>query len=336
MIRNLLFAAIAFLAVFIVLRLIHRYLHRLSPMRRRGHRSIAVRVIDIAYYVFTIVASAGVVLFVFYVTDDWLLLGLALLFLAGIAWTGKNTLPLFFEQAKLMLNLGSVRESERVIYNGIPWKVKAINILTDLTNPCLKGARLRIPLRDLIPLVSRPFESKELWFPSEEGDWVVLSENTFGKVVSQTPEWVQVVKLGGNRKTYTTAEFLALNPENLSHNFRVRIIFGIDYQHQPISTGKIPGILQERLQAELENFAGKENLLSLKVEFREAGSSSLDYEVLADFDGAVASRYNKLQRVIPRVCVDACNEQGWVIPFTQITLHQAVVPETANRPGEQK
>ena len=38
---------------------------------------------------------------------------------------------------------------------------------------------------------------------------------------------------------------------------------------------------------------------------------------------AVAARWNMLRRIIPRVCVDVCNEQGWVIPFTQITLHQA-------------
>ncbi len=321
--RNLLIAVVAFLVVFTMLRLIHQYIHRLSPMRTRGHRSIAVRIVDITYYVFTFVASTGVVLFVLYVTDDWVLLGLALLVLAGLAWAGKHTLPLFYEQAKLMLNLGSVREGERVLYGGVPWRVEAINIFTDLTNPLLQGGRLRLPLRELVPLISRPFGSKEPWFACEEGDWVLLSDETFGKVVAQTPEWVQIVKLGGSRKTFTTADFIALNPENLSRNFRVRIVFGVDYQHQAICTTEIPKILRHKLKAALGEFVGEKNLHNLAVEFREAGASSLDYEVLADFEGAAASKYNKIQRLIPRLCVDACNENHWVIPFTQITLHQA-------------
>jgi len=321
--RNLLLALVGFVMVLSGLRFLHRLLHRLSPMRKRGRRSIAVRVIDIAYYGFTVVASTGVILVVFYVTDDWLLLGLALLFLAGIAWTGKRTLPLFYEQAKLMLNLGSVREGERVFYNGIPWKVESINVFTDLTNPALQGGRLRLPLRELVPLLSRPFEPKEPWFPCEEDNWVVLADETYGKVVSQTPEWVQIVQLGGSRKTYNTGDFIAQTPENLSTNYRINVIFGIDYGHQPISTTKVPKIFHQRLEAGLQDLVGEDNLLNLNVEFREAGASSLDYEILADFSGDAASRYKKLQRAISRICVDVCNENNWVIPFTQITLHQA-------------
>jgi hypothetical protein len=37
----------------------------------------------------------------------------------------------------------------------------------------------------------------------------------------------------------------------------------------------------------------------------------------------VASKLRNLERAIPRICVDVCNEQGWVIPFPQITVHQA-------------
>jgi hypothetical protein len=321
--RNLLIAFIGFIFVFSFLRLIQRYIHRLSPMRKRGQRSIMVRIVDIGYYFFTIITSTGVVLFVFYASNDWLLLGLALMFLAGIAWTGKRTFPIVYEQIKLMLNLGSVREGERVLYNGIPWNINSINLFTDLSNPALQGGLLRLPLRDLVPLLSRPYDPKELWFPSEVGDWVMLSDKNFGRVVSQSPEWVQIVKLGGNRKTYTTSDYISLNPENLSHNFRVSVIFGIDYQHQAESTIKIPEILQQQLRSEVQKMVGEENLLNLAVEFREASSSSLDYEIIADFTGSAASKFNKIQRAIPRICVDECNRHGWVIPFTQITLHQA-------------
>ena len=56
---------------------------------------------------------------------------------------------------------------------------------------------------------------------------------------------------------------------------------------------------------------------------KEAGSSSLDFQIIVDVSGKLDSRYQILARFIPRVCVDVCNEHGWVIPFTQITVHQA-------------
>jgi len=45
--------------------------------------------------------------------------------------------------------------------------------------------------------------------------------------------------------------------------------------------------------------------------------------IIADFSGKVAQHYNLLARAIQRIAVDACNEYGWVIPFTQLTLHTA-------------
>jgi len=56
---------------------------------------------------------------------------------------------------------------------------------------------------------------------------------------------------------------------------------------------------------------------------KEAGASSLDFEILADFSGKVAQYHNVLARAIQRIAVDACNKYGWVIPFTQLTLHTA-------------
>ena len=45
--------------------------------------------------------------------------------------------------------------------------------------------------------------------------------------------------------------------------------------------------------------------------------------VLLDVSGNLGSRYQALQRLVQKTCVDICNQHGWVIPFTQITLHQA-------------
>jgi small-conductance mechanosensitive channel len=172
-------------------------------------------------------------------------------------------------------------------------------------------------------MISRPADPKEPWFPTHKDDWVILSDETYGKVIRQTPEQVTLLKLGGSLKTYPVGEFLGLMPENLSHGFRIQTVFGIDYSHQSIATGEVVEILSRELAARLAHDLGREELRSVKVEFQAASASSLDYAVLSDFSGSLASRYRFLGRKVQQHCVEICNEQGWVIPFAQITVHQA-------------
>ncbi|MEZ5385117.1 MAG: hypothetical protein R3F13_06340 [Prosthecobacter sp.] len=319
--RNLLMAVCAGLLIYGGLRLLWRRLQRLPALMRKN-RSFSIRIAVICYHALTALISVFALLLVFYLAGDWVLLGLASLFLIGIAWTGKQTLPAVYEQAKLLLNLGSVREGERVIYNGLPWEVHTVGVFSELCNPSLHGGHLRLPLRELTGLVSRHDED-EPWFPSEVDEWVLLSDGTHGKIVTQTPDWVQLVLLGGSRRTYPTQTFLELCPENLSKSFRVRSIFGIDYRHQAVSTTEVPQKLTEHMERELRTLVGSDNLKNVTVELSEAGSSSLNYTVLADFSGEVAHRHAFITRALQRLCVDACNEHGWNIPFNQITLHQA-------------
>lgn len=37
--------------------------------------------------------------------------------------------------------------------------------------------------------------------------------------------------------------------------------------------------------------------------------------------GRVAKACFRAQRMIQQACVDTCNREGWVIPFTRITVH---------------
>ena len=321
--RNLLLALLAFIVVFLLLRYLHRFFSRVSPIHRAQKRSFYVRLMDVIYHILTFIGATAALLLALYISGDWVLLGLALIFLFGIAWTAKQGLPLFWEQAKLLLNLSTVRENERVIYNGLPWKVASLNLYTRFHNPSLKGGLIRLPLRALVGLYSRPLHKDEPWFPCQENDWVLLADGTFGKVVMQTPDMVQLMLLGGSRKTYPTTEFLQQNPNNLSTNFRLTVTFGIDYQHQAISTQEVPEKLQNMLKQELSKKGYKDDLLNLNVEFKEAGSSSLDLAILADFSGQVAKDYEILSRMLQRIAVDTCNTYEWVIPFTQITLHTA-------------
>lgn len=321
--RNALGAITLGVLTFVVLRFIHRFVHRISPIRKRGKRSIAVRLADVVYYLFTVVMSILAALGGLYLMGDWMLLGLALVVLLGVLWACKESIIVFFEQVRLMLNLGSVREGERLIYNGIPWNVNAIKLYCDLVNPQLRGGHLKLPLRDVVSLVSREADPEEFLFPCNEDDWVMLSDGVLGKVVHQSPEWVQLVLLGGSRVNYATADFIGLTPRNLSTGFRIQAIFGVDYDHQSISTTEIPTKMQTSVESGLRAIVKEKELVHLKVEVAEAAASSINYAVIADFTGAAAPKHRTLERALQRLCIDACNENGWSIPFTQITLHQA-------------
>lgn len=320
---HLLLALLISGCLILVLRLSYRTLMKFSPKKVRRGDSFTGRLIHLCYVLLACIGGLLGFVLTLYLANDWVLLAITILFLLGIAWAGKHTIPQFFEQGKMMLNLGTVRHGERIIFEGIPWEVQRINFYTDLINPALEGGLIRLPIKVLMPLHSRPNGENEMWFPSRDNDWIQLNDGTFGKVVQQTPDYVHLVKLGGTRKVIPTPEFLSMHPENLSMNFRIEVTFGIDYEFQPIATEQVPEIFKAAVQRALIEEFGKEMLHSLKVHFTCAGTSSLDYRLVADFHGEIASRKNVLKDRIQSACVDVCNEQNWGIPFQQITIHQA-------------
>lgn len=315
-------ALLAVILVLVLSQMSHAIMVRLIPGYRAEHRSFRLRLLDLLHRMLTVVLMIIGPMVVFYVVEDWVLFSLGILLLIGVGLTLRHALPRYWQQIQLFLNVGSVREDERIDLDGLPWRVRSINIFSILENPTA-GIRQRVRIDDLVGLKSRPFHKDDPWFPCLRGDWVLLSDNMRGKVIGITQELVELVARGGARRTYRTAEFLSLSPLNLSRNFRLKETIGISYNLQKESVTTIP----EQLRAFIEQrtseseYAGK--LLNLRVEFERANTSSLDIVVIADFDGSVADLYNRLRRTLQSWCVAACNEYGWEIPFTQITLHQA-------------
>ena len=319
-----LFLFIAFLAcvgVLLCLRLFSRLMIRFVPGYKSKYRPFHARLLSLVSRIMAFVMVFLVLIFVFYVVEDWVLLSLTIIFIMGIGWAAKHTLPQFWHQSRLMLNIGSVREGERIIYNGVPWLVKNINVFSELENPYLE-VKLRIPIEELLGKTSRPFNKHEPWFPCKRNDWVILADGTRGVVTSLSHEMVELVQRGGSRKTYQTSDFLGQAPLNISLNFRLKIPFGISYNLQKDSTGKVLEILKAHIKEQIEKEGYKKNLLNLGVEFQQAGASSLDIVVLADFKGELAPLYKRLSRAIQRWCVDACTLNNWEIPFPQLTIHK--------------
>ena len=77
-----------------------------------------------------------------------------------------------------------------------------------------------------------------------------------------------------------------------------------------------------------------DDLKDLKVAFKAASASSLDYLIYASINGNSAASYIAIGPLIQQACVDICNQQGWIIPFTQVTLHQAENSALAESPKD--
>lgn len=318
---SLVMGIVAFALVFAVMRLLHRSARWLR-MRRGIKRNFYTRLSNLVFTALTPILAVTAMLTIFNMRNDWLLLGIFAVMLVALLWIGIRMIPEMIDQVTLLLNLGAVQEDERVIFDDTPYLVKRLDFYTDLENPALEGAEFTLPIKDLIGLHSRPSGPDEPWFPSLRGDWVRLADETFGQVISQSPDMVELEIPGGSRVTYTHDDYLAEKPDNLSNGFRSEIVFGLSYKHQDIATGKAMEMLKDHIREGLLTLVPEQHLLAVGCEMLEAGDNAIIYEVEADLTGAVAPLMEDVERALTRLCVDACNRFGWEIPFPQMVVHK--------------
>ncbi len=316
-------ALLTVIAIMLLSRISYNTMQRYIPGFRKKHRSFRIRMLELVHRFVTILLVILGPMIVFYLVEDWVLFSLSILLLLGLAWTLRQAVPRYWYQVQLFLNIGSVREGERIEMEGIPWLVEQINVYSTLINPTA-GIRQRVPIDNLVGLKSRPGHPDEPWFPCRKNDWVLLSSGVRGKVSGISHEMVRLIERGGAQVTYQMSDFLSGSPRNLSKNFRLKEIIGISYNLQQQSTSVIPQALEKHIQKCVEEEGYGEHLLNLRVEFAAANSSSLDLVVIADFSGELGDLYNRLRRAIQRWCVDACSENGWEIPFPQVSLSGGV------------
>jgi hypothetical protein len=289
---------------------------------QQEERSFKIRLLYIIFQVLSVIFAVIGLFFVLYLAEDWFLLSMAIVFFLGLAWTIRQAIPRLWQEGRLMLNVGAVRENERIVLHGLPWQVVSINVFCKLVNPSLE-TELRVPIESLIGQTSRPCGVDEPWFPCRKGDWVEVGGVTCAKVVSLSHEQVELVELGGRRIYYPTETFLQACPVNLSRNFRLRVPFGVSYSLQDKVTDEIPAILKAYLEKRLEEEEYSKQCLNLLVEFMQANSSSLDLLIVADFTGDAASICKRIERAFQKWCVECCTKNSWEIPFPQLMLHKA-------------
>ena len=326
---NLMLAVLATMAVWFGMRSVLRFMVPKVDVDEFQTRSQYSRVLFYTYRILMMMASTAVFLIVLYVTGDWLLLGLALLILAGIAIGLKKYLPQFLAEAKLLLNLGAVREGEMVTYEGIPWMVKSINIYSHQVNPVLEGGELRMPLREMSQLISQPIADDEPWFPSNLHDYILLPDGSFGQVVIQTPEFVQI-KSREMIRTYLVSDYLNLAVKNLSMgSFACVVNFGLSLEHQEICLDTVPKAFEGAIKNFIDRNDMNSSLEELNVEMSSIQSVSIQYFLYVQMKSGAAKHYWKIQRMMQQACVATCNREGWKIenPDSTFQIPPTSVPQ---------
>lgn len=321
---TLLLAVLFAVGIWLVMSNLHRLVKQWrKPSQDKAHKA-RVRLLLYVYHLLTIVLMSLSVLTVFYLRGDLLLLSLGIFALAMLVLSAWRFMPSYILEARLLLNMGTARESERVIYNGLPFRITSLNLYSELRNPELEGG-FRLPLNALAGMVSRP-QSEEAWFPTKTGDYLLLADGSYAQVLQQTVEMVRL-KVAGRIVQYPTADFLNMSVQNLSQEgFGVIVVFGIDYQHQAIALDQVPERFASAINQAFADSEYADDLKGLVVDFKAAATNSLDYIIFATMDGRVANAYFNIGRLIQKTCVAVCNEEDWVIPFSQLTIHQAENP----------
>ncbi|KPA14704.1 conserved hypothetical protein, membrane [Candidatus Magnetomorum sp. HK-1] len=312
--RNLVFAFLIFALTWFLMHQLQAKIHLTKPFQKHP-RSVYIRTFDLIYLLSTFIFSLVSLLVVLYLCGDWFLLSLFIIFVVGIAWASNHALPRYWKQARIILNLGPVREGEMVVYQGISYRVSKLNLASELTNEKLDGGKIQLPLKDLLDMRSRPISQKECWFPTKNDDWVLLTDECIGKIIIQTPEFVRIKLLGGQLVTYPTAEFLRLSPCNLSDGFRMIAQIHFDEKHQGLLVDTIIQRLTDAVKSEIGNHPFHPWLKSVKTILTGVGPFAFQLKIIAAFDGDACSFYEDIQNVIFSTCIQTCNENQWIISF---------------------
>jgi hypothetical protein len=244
------------------------------------------------------------------------------IFLA-ILWGAKEAIIKGYHKMQLLLNLGPVRQGERVLYNGLPYRVRSLSVYPLLENPALSNSTVRVTIEELGEMRMRYDGEDEPWFITEVGDHVVLSDGTYGEVAFQSPDRVKIQEAGGQSKVIPTDKFLDMAPSNLSKGYAMAITFGIDYQHQGLDYNEVSRAFEAHAYRKMAEFLPEEHIIASFAAFKEAGASSLDYIVVGKVTGDAQTKRPAILRALSQGCLDACNENGWGIPFPQMTVHHA-------------
>ena len=311
---SLVLSVLVFLSVFFGLRFVVDLLLR----RRRRDRGFSLRLLEVVLRLLIVAAAIAATLVVPYARDDFLLLAIGIVFLLGAGWVLVRMAPQFVEQVRLLLNVGGVREGERILVDGLPFQVTALRFYTRLENPDLQGGALRVPVQFLIGRRSRQSAPDEPWFPTRVGDVVLLQDGTFGPVRVQTPETVVVEHLGAPR-SLPTSLFLQQAPRNLSRGFVLDVTLPLGREPMRELDPEALAEIEQELLAAARVGRSPDVVRALSLQFQQITPNGCELLLLANCSGTLAAEYFLLRRLLQQTFVQACARRGWALPAPAVT-----------------
>ena len=292
--------------------------------KRIRRRSFWYRLFSYSYFLVTFIFIVVAIFVVLYLRDDILLIALMFLLLAAATLSLRNLIPQYMKEARLLLNLGAVREEEVVVYDGLPWIVRSLNLYSTLHNPKLTGI-VRLPMDKVKTLVSRPVK-ENIWFPTSKGDYIFLSDGSFGKIIRQTPDLVEVEVRGGMVMTFRARDFYAQKITNLTRRetFGVSVSFSVDQLQQPFDQDHVSSQIISAIRLALTDAGYGDGVRDIIVDMQPSSASSLACVVYLTVVSKYASNYFSLQRIVQKVSVDVSNSNNWSIPNQKLAVHSGM------------
>lgn len=311
---NIILALLALVITYLILYSIKLTASKFNPFKDNPKFYLSLKFINVTFYLLSFFIALLAMLITLYITHEWLILAIIIAIILGIMWGAKNTLPQFIDEIKLLLDIGTVRCGEKVIYNGLAWRVESIGFYSYFKNPLLTGGEIRLPLKDLTGLRSRPYDEKEPWFPCKEGDVIIINDepSSWAKVILQTP---QVIKFNkpGLLKSMPVSEFLENKILNLSViPFKIDLFFNIAYKHQAI----IDEILNKLSTATEDEFQSSQWSASINkvivrlVKYKER-SLLIRLRVLVKPEAAFS--YGPIKISLVKIILTAAQKYNWEI-----------------------
>jgi hypothetical protein len=307
---NLLIALGAAFIFWFVARRVQIVIARL--IRRNREPTFLSRIASIVVTAGAGVGAVLVFMLALYFVGDWVLLLLTLMLFLGIVWTSKQAVQHLWSHASLLMNMGSVREGERVFYRGLPWKVSSVNFLSRLDNPALDGAGLTLPMRDLRDLRSREINPTEPWFPSRTGDWVRLGGTHPAQVLFQGVEYVVLKGTNGGEVSIPSAEYYGAKIENLSRGFSMQVPVVVNHGARSELLGRLRGAMLVEITNSLRRQLG--GLRNLAIELNGVSEVGLEVLVVADFLGEAAPHFERARRIIVTAAFEVMNRTSTNLP----------------------
>ena len=323
--KNILLSTISFLVIFLPFfiwrKSILGFLVSKIFYKSQESRDWAKRPAKVFYSVLIFTFATFMGILTLYALNDWILVTLTVLILTGVLWSLRFEIPRYIEQAKILLNFGPVRENEFIYYRDVPWSVSRLGLYSTLYNPRLEGGKIRVHVREFINQCSRKFVHDAEYFPTKKGDWVELSDNSYGEVILQTPEFVHVKLFGGALKVYKTADFLNLSPVSLADGFLVVEKIGFDYKNQFDVVSDIYPKYIDYMHSVFRGYLDDRSMSDVIIEHDTNDSSCLSVSVNLFCNSALQNRKIFLRRLIHRESLNFFNSHKMAIPFNQLTVH---------------